>query len=213
MLTKSGLIAARLACRPRQVRAVARLRDDASRSASWSRLFFDSKVRRLLAGSQYIDGQRRELVLGDRFREPQLVPAPERRTPVARPVPVVVHDRVEPSPGAVDVVVGESFGQTHPDPFVLKVYEVRESEQKEIAAVTHADGTRRLQTVTRDVNRRYDDLISVPLRNKPAYRWWRILPFNGNEPIICTPEEALHCSERTHMDVLVPGTCIVTKTG
>ncbi len=116
------------------------------------------------------------------------------------------------APSILQEHVGEYFEQTYPDPFMLKVYKVLESKQKEIPAVTHVDGTGRLQTVTRDVNPRYYDLIS-------AFAQQTDVPvvvntsFNDNEPIVCTPEEALNCYERTHMDVLVLGNYLVKKTG
>ena len=98
--------------------------------------------------------------------------------------------------------VGEYFEQTYPDPFMVKVYKVRPEKRKEIPAVTHVDGTGRLQTVTRDENRRYYDLIAefgrltgVPVLLNTS--------FNENEPIVCTPKEAFDCFRRTRMDVLV----------
>jgi carbamoyltransferase len=98
--------------------------------------------------------------------------------------------------------VGEYFEQTYPDPFMVKVYKVRADKRAEIPAVTHVDGTGRLQTVTRAENRRYHDLIAefgrltgVPVLLNTS--------FNENEPIVCTPKEALDCFRRTRMDVLV----------
>ena len=98
--------------------------------------------------------------------------------------------------------VGEYFEQTYPDPFMVKVYKVRPEKRSEIPAVTHVDGTGRLQTVTRAENRRYHDLIAefgrltgVPVLLNTS--------FNENEPIVCTPKEAFDCFRRTRMDVLV----------
>lgn len=106
--------------------------------------------------------------------------------------------------------VGEYFDQSYPDPFMLKVYKVLEAKQRVIPAVTHVDGTGRLQTVTQDVNPRYWQLIhefgeqtGVPVVVNTS--------FNDNEPIVCTPEEAANCYERTHMDVLVLGNYIARK--
>ena len=85
---------------------------------------------------------------------------------------------------------------------MVKVYKVRPEKRAEIPAVTHVDGTGRLQTVTRAENRRYYDLIEefgrltgVPVLLNTS--------FNENEPIVCTPEEAFDCFRRTRMDVLV----------
>jgi carbamoyltransferase len=98
--------------------------------------------------------------------------------------------------------VGDYFEQTYPDPFMVKVYKIKPEKRDEIPAVTHVDGTGRLQTVTRTENPRYYDLITafgkmtgVPVLLNTS--------FNENEPVVCTPKEALDCFLRTKMDVLV----------
>ena len=98
--------------------------------------------------------------------------------------------------------VGDYFEQTQPDPFMTKVYAIRPEKRESIPAVTHVDGTGRLQTVTRSENPRYYDLIrafgqltGVPILLNTS--------FNENEPVVCTPKEALACYLRTKMDVLV----------
>lgn len=106
--------------------------------------------------------------------------------------------------------VGDYFDQTYPDPFMLKVYNVLEEKRNEIPAVTHLDGTGRLQTVDREANPLYWDLIREfgNLTGTPV-----ILntSFNENEPIVCRPEEAVECFMRTKMDALVLGNYIVRK--
>jgi carbamoyltransferase len=79
-----------------------------------------------------------------------------------------------------------------------------------IPAPTHVDGTARLQTVNRHANplywkllRAFGDLTGVPVVVNTS--------FNDNEPIVCSPEEALDCFRRTQMDVLVMGNFIVEK--
>lgn len=106
--------------------------------------------------------------------------------------------------------VGEYFDQTYPDPFMLKVYKVLESKRQEIPAVTHVDGTGRLQTVARDVNARYYDLISE-FATRTGTPVVLNTSFNDNEPIVNSPEEAVNCFERTHMDTLVLGNYMVRK--
>ncbi|HVM96544.1 MAG TPA: carbamoyltransferase C-terminal domain-containing protein [Candidatus Acidoferrales bacterium] len=108
--------------------------------------------------------------------------------------------------------VGDYFEQSYPDPFMLKVYKVKEPKRREIPAVVHVDGTGRLQTVARSENRRFHDLIAefdrltgVPVLLNTS--------FNENEPIVCTPKEALDCFRRTQMDVLVLGNAYVEKPG
>jgi carbamoyltransferase len=106
--------------------------------------------------------------------------------------------------------VDSYFDQVYPDPFMIKVYGVMPSKQSEIPAVTHVDGTGRLQTVHQDTNPLYWQLISefgertgVPVVLNTS--------FNENEPIVCTPAEALDCFLRTKMDALVMGNYMVQK--
>jgi carbamoyltransferase len=101
------------------------------------------------------------------------------------------------------------FERADPVPFMEKVYMIKEEKKDLIPAVTHFDGTGRLQTVSRDMNKRYYDLIhqffeltGVPIVLNTS--------FNENEPIVNTPKHALDCFERTKMDVLVLGDFYVT---
>lgn len=96
----------------------------------------------------------------------------------------------------------EYFEKDYPDPFMIKVYPVRPDKRSVIPAVTHADGTGRLQTVRREDNplywqliKEFENLTGVPVVLNTS--------FNENEPIVCTPQEALDCFLRTKMDVLV----------
>lgn len=104
----------------------------------------------------------------------------------------------------------EYFEHDHPSPFMLHVYKIRPERRKELCAVNHVDDTGRLQTVTRDDNPMYYDLIS-------AFHRLTGIPvilntsFNENEPIVCTPEEAIDCFQRTRMDVLAIGPFMVVK--
>lgn len=114
------------------------------------------------------------------------------------------------APSIVDESVGEYFEQTHPSPFMTFAYKVRASKRSVIPAPTHVDGTGRLQTVNRDSHplywrllRAFGDLTGVPVLLNTS--------FNDNEPIVCRPQEALACFERTKMDVLVLGNFILQK--
>ena len=95
-------------------------------------------------------------------------------------------------------------------PFMMQVYPIREEKRALIPAVTHVDGSGRLQTVYRDTNPRYYRLIEaferitgVPLVLNTS--------FNENEPVVCRPEEALDCVLRTKMDLLALGDWIVSR--
>jgi carbamoyltransferase len=103
------------------------------------------------------------------------------------------------------------FEINYPSPFMVQAYRIRESRRDLIPAVTHADGTGRLQTVEREANPLYHSLIErfrqltgVPILINTS--------FNENEPIVNTPQQALDCFLRTQMDVLVMGSFVLSKT-
>ncbi len=98
--------------------------------------------------------------------------------------------------------VSDWFEEEDDVPFMMQVFQIKEKKRPEIPAVTHVDGSGRLQTVHRETNLRYHKLISefkditgVPIVLNTS--------FNENEPVVCKPEEALACFLRTKMDVLV----------
>ena len=114
------------------------------------------------------------------------------------------------APSVLEERVGDYFEQTHPSPAMLMVYQVKQDKRSVIPAVTHVDGSGRLQTVARHTNPRYHQLISdfdqitgVPLVLNTS--------FNEDEPIVCTPEEALNCFQRTRMDVLFLGNYMLQR--
>ena len=129
----------------------------------------------------------------------------------------ILNDRIkkrEPfrpfAPSILEERVGDYFEQTHPAPTMLMVYQIKEEKRQEIPAVTHVDGSGRLQTVSPTVNDRYYRLISEfnQLTGVPV-----ILntSFNENEPIVCTPQEAINCFLKTRMDVLYVGNFAVRR--
>ena len=87
---------------------------------------------------------------------------------------------------------------------MMKVFQIRKEQREKIPAVTHVDGSGRLQTVSEDTNPRYYRLIKAFSR---MYDVPMLLntSFNENEPVVCTPGEAVACFLRTEMDVLVIG--------
>jgi carbamoyltransferase len=123
----------------------------------------------------------------------------------------VLNDRIkkrEPfrpfAPSILAERVGDYFEQTHPAPTMLMVYQIKPERRSEIPSVTHVDGSGRLQTVSPEVNPRYYQLISdfdrltgVPVVLNTS--------FNENEPIVCTPRDAIECFLKTRMDVLYLG--------
>lgn len=106
--------------------------------------------------------------------------------------------------------VGEYFDQSYPDPFMIKVYGVRPEKQAVIPAVTHVDGTGRLQTVQQEYAPHYWRLINA-FKQQTGVPVVLNTSFNENEPIVCTPDEAISCFTRTRMDALAIGNWLVRK--
>ncbi len=100
--------------------------------------------------------------------------------------------------------VKDWFETDYDVPFMLQVFQIMEHKRALIPAVTHVNGSGRLQTVTVDQNERYYGLISA-FRDLTGVPMLLNTSFNENEPVVCKPEEALNCFLRTKMDVLVLG--------
>ena len=114
------------------------------------------------------------------------------------------------APSILDEAVDDYFVGAVPDPFMVHVYPVRPDKRAVIPAVTHVDGSGRLQSVSRTSNPRYWTLIKafekvtgVPVLLNTS--------FNENEPIVHRPEEALDCFLRTRMDAIVLGSWTVER--
>ncbi len=105
---------------------------------------------------------------------------------------------------------GDWFTLDYPDPFMIKVYPIRPEKRALIPAVTHVDGTGRLQTVTERANPRYWRLISA-FEKQTGVPIVVNTSFNENEPIVNRPEEALDCFLRTKMDRLVLGDMVIER--
>ena len=95
--------------------------------------------------------------------------------------------------------------------FMSKVFAIRPEKRAQIPAVTHVDGTGRLQTVSELDNALYYRLIRA-FERRTGVPMVLNTSFNENEPIVCTPAQALECFLRTDMDRLVlGGWCIVRR--
>lgn len=95
-------------------------------------------------------------------------------------------------------------------PFMEKVFPIKADKRDSIPAVTHVDGTGRLQTVDKNISPRYYALIDA-FRNRTGVPILLNTSFNENEPIVNTPLEALNCFRRTQMDMLVIENCIIER--
>jgi carbamoyltransferase len=114
------------------------------------------------------------------------------------------------APSVLDRAVGDWFEEDDDVPFMMQVFQIREQKRPLIPAVTHVDGSGRLQTVHRAANPRYyalieafEKLTGVPMVLNTS--------FNENEPVVCRPEEALDCFLRTQMDMLVLGDHVIDR--
>lgn len=105
----------------------------------------------------------------------------------------------------------EYFEHDHPSPFMLHVYKIRPEKREQLCAVNHVDDTGRLQSVRREENPLYYDLIRA-FERRTGIPVILNTSFNENEPIVCTPDEAIDCFKRTRMDVLAIGSFLVLKT-
>jgi carbamoyltransferase len=114
-------------------------------------------------------------------------------------------------PSVLAECTGEYFETDYPSPFMVMAYKIKPDQQSRIPAVTHGDGTGRLQTVEQDTNplywkliRRFGDMTGVPVLLNTS--------FNENEPIVNTPAQAIDCFLRTKMDVLAIGSYLLLKS-
>lgn len=105
---------------------------------------------------------------------------------------------------------GNWFETDYPSPFMVQAYKIKPARRSQVPAVTHNDGTGRLQTVDREVSPLYWKLIDqfrritgVPILINTS--------FNENEPIVHLPAQAIDCFLRTQMDVLAIGPYLLDK--
>ncbi|MBL8673759.1 MAG: hypothetical protein JNL07_02645, partial [Rhodospirillales bacterium] len=114
------------------------------------------------------------------------------------------------APSILREAVADWFETDDDVPFMMQVFKIRPARRAQIPAVTHVDGSGRLQTVTAAGNARYHKLISA-FRDLTGVPIVLNTSFNENEPVVCRPEEALDCFLRTKMDFLVLGNTIVAR--
>ncbi len=114
------------------------------------------------------------------------------------------------APSILKEFSGEYFESDAPVPFMEKVFPIKPEKQALIPAVTHVDGTGRLQTVDKQVAPRYYGLIDC-FRKKTGIPILLNTSFNENEPIVNSPLEALDCFLRTQMDMLVLENCVIDR--
>ena len=115
------------------------------------------------------------------------------------------------APSCLAERAGEYFASGYPSPVMLLVFDVLEHQRDKVPAITHVDGTARVQTVSRTDNplyhrliSRFDELTGVPMLVNTSFN-------DNNEPIVCTPEDAIACYLKSDVDALALGPFWVQK--
>jgi carbamoyltransferase len=114
------------------------------------------------------------------------------------------------APSILEEAVPDWFEEDDAVPFMMQVFQIREEKRGFIPAVTHVDGSGRLQTVYQHTNPRYHRLIES-FRDITGIPMVLNTSFNENEPVVCKPQEALECFLRTKMDVLVMENAMILR--
>jgi carbamoyltransferase len=168
---------------------------------------------RLLADGQVVGWYQGRMEWGARALGNRSIVADPRRADVRDLINTKIkfREKFRPfAPSIAEEALDDYFVGAVPDPFMIQVYPVRPDKRAVIPAVTHADGSGRLQTVSARTNPTYYALIKAfeALTGVPVVL---NTSFNENEPIVDTPQQALDCFLRTRMDAIVLGTSIVRR--
>ena len=114
------------------------------------------------------------------------------------------------APSILEEAIHDYFVDPAADPFMQQVYPIRNDKRHLLPAITHVDGTGRLQTVNSNHNplyyrliQEFEKLTGVPVLLNTS--------FNENEPIVDTPKQALDCFLRTRMDALAAGNTLIFR--
>jgi carbamoyltransferase len=202
-----------------ETEAVAELSRESDHAARFAIERFDSPgavaraTARLIAEGNVVGWYQGRMEWGARALGNRSIVADPRRADVRELINTKIKFREKFRPFAPSVAVealNDYFVDAVPDPFMIQVYPVRPEKRALIPAVTHVDGSGRLQTVSADTNPLYYQLIKefealtgVPIVLNTS--------FNENEPIVETPRQALDCFLRTNMDAIVLGSTIVRR--
>ena len=175
-------------------------------------LLFEAAARKI-AGGEVIGWFQGRMEWGARALGNRSILADPRRADMREIINTKIKFRERFRPFAPSILVealDEYFVGGVPDPFMIQVYPVRPDKKAVIPAVTHVDGSGRVQTVSRDGNPEYWRLIDA-FRRLTGVPVLLNTSFNENEPIVNTPAEALDCFLRTSMDALFIGNLVVSR--
>lgn len=115
------------------------------------------------------------------------------------------------APSVLEEKAGEYFELEGKAPFMTLTCQVLDDKRKEVPAITHVDGTSRIQTVSKETNplywqllKEFEKITGIPMVLNTSFNV-------QGEPIVCTPEEAIRCFFSTGLDYLVLGNYILWK--
>ena len=114
------------------------------------------------------------------------------------------------APSILEPAVSQYFDNAHPSPFMTMTYRVKPEKRAVIPAPTHVDGSGRVQTVNASTQPLYARLLQT-FERRTGVPVLLNTSFNEQEPIVCSPREAIECLLRTQMDGLVLGNFIVRR--
>ncbi len=143
------------------------------------------------------------------------------RSILASPIQAEMQDRLNDikdredfrpvAPVVLEEEAGNWFNNARVSPFMLFVYDVQPDKAGQIPAVRHVDGTARIQTINRDQNQPYYDLLKefqrltgVPVLVNTSFN-------TRGEPIVCSPRDAVECFWTSPLDALVIGPFLLEK--
>ena len=114
------------------------------------------------------------------------------------------------APSVLEEYVDAYFEDAFASPFMQMVFKVRPEQRPKIPAIRHVDQTGRVQSVSKSVNPKFWRLIDA-FRQRTGIPLLLNTSFNESEPIVCSPQDALHCFATTKMDALVLGNFLLSR--
>ena len=114
------------------------------------------------------------------------------------------------APSMTEDAVDWVFGPQYKDPFMVTVFPVKEERKADIPAVVHVDGTARPQAVTQKANPRYWKLLKA-FERETGIPVLLNTSFNIQEPIVCTPDEAISTFLKSEVDCLVLNNQLISR--
>lgn len=114
------------------------------------------------------------------------------------------------APSVLEEAAGQYYDKAHPSPFMTMTYQVKPEKRAVIPAPTHVDGSGRVQTVNASTQPLYARLLRA-FEQRTGVPVLLNTSFNEQEPIVCTPHEAIDCLLRTQMDALAIGNFVIRR--